>query len=138
VLAYFRKMQMPWSVSLMAIASLFSLAGWGCIHQKIRDNNREIEYFPGVNRIDGESLPFLWEYILIDITKQALTLKQLWIHFLKKSDDQDREGYKDRKFIRIRTGKEKCLLCGISEANSSKQEQTMRTSFEKGWTNHGT
>src|SRR4030043_2043562 len=55
VIGYFKKMQMPWSVSLMAIAAAY--AAWhdgDAFNQKITANNREIKYcFEELNRIDG-------------------------------------------------------------------------------------
>ena len=110
VIEYFRKMQMPWSVSLMAIAAAYSAWQDGdAFHQKIRDNNREIEYFfQELNRIDGvKAYPSYGNYILIDITKTGFDPQEVVDSLLKrKVMIKTVKGYKDRKFIRISTGAE--------------------------------
>ncbi len=110
VIEYFRKMQMPWSVSLMAIAAAYSAWHDGdAFNQKIRDNNREIEYFfQELNRIDGvKAYHSYGNYILIDITKTGFDPQAVVDSPLeKKVMIKTVRGYKDRKFIRISTGSE--------------------------------
>jgi histidinol-phosphate aminotransferase len=110
VIGYFKKMQMPWSVSLMAIAAAYSAWHEGDVfNQKIRDNNREIEYFfQELNRIDGlKAYHSYGNYILIDITQTGFNPQEVVDSLLKrKVMIKTVKGYKDRKFIRISTGTE--------------------------------
>jgi histidinol-phosphate aminotransferase len=110
VIAYFKKMQMPWSVSLMAIAAAY--AAWhdgDAFKQKTTANNREIEYFfQELNRIDGvKAYPSHGNYILIDITKTGFDPQAVVDSLLeRKVMIKTVKGYKDRKFIRVSTGTE--------------------------------
>jgi histidinol-phosphate aminotransferase len=110
VIGYFRKIQMPWSVSLMAIAAAH--AAWydgDAFNHKITTNNREIEYFfQELNGIDGvEAYPSHGNYILIDITKTGFDPQAVVDSLLeRKVMIKTVKGYKDRKFIRISTGTE--------------------------------
>jgi len=110
VIGYFKKMQMPWSVSLMAIAAAY--AAWhdgDALNQKITSNNREIEYFSQeLNRIGGvKAYHSYGNYILIDITKTGFDPQDVVDSLLKrKVMIKTVKGYKDRKFIRVSTGTE--------------------------------
>ncbi len=110
VIGYFRKMQMPWSVSLMAIAAAY--AAWqdgDAINQKITANNQEIDYFfRELNSIDGVKAYYSHgNYILIDITNTGFDPDEVVASLLaKKVMIKTVKGYKDRKFIRISTGTE--------------------------------
>ena len=110
VIGYFKKMQMPWSVSLMAIAAAYSAWHDGdAFNQKITANNREIEYFfQELNRIDGvKAYHSYGNYILIDITKTGSNPQEVVDSLLKRNVMiKTVKGYKDRKFIRISTGTE--------------------------------
>jgi len=110
VIGYFKKMQMPWSVSLIAIAAAYSAWHDGdAFNQKITANNREIEYyFQELNRIDGvKAHPSYGNYILIDITKTGFDPQEVVDSLLKrKVMIKTVKGYKDRKFIRVSTGTE--------------------------------
>ena len=110
VIGYFKKMQMPWSVSLMAIAAAYSAWHDGdAFNQKIPANNREIEYFfHELNRSDDvKAYHSYGNYILIDITKTGFDPQEVVDSLLKrKVMIKTVKGYKDRKFIRISTGTE--------------------------------
>ena len=110
MIGYFKKMQMPWSVSLMAIAAAYSAWHDGdAFNQKITANNREIEYFfQELNRIDGvKAYHSYGNYILIDITKTGFNPQEVVDSLLKRNVMiKTVKGYKDRKFIRISTGTE--------------------------------
>jgi histidinol-phosphate aminotransferase len=110
VIGYFKRMQMPWSVSLMAIAAAYSAWHDGdTFNQKITANNREIEYFfQELNRIDGvKAYHSYGNYILIDITKTGSNPQEVVDSLLKRNVMiKTVKGYKDRKFIRISTGTE--------------------------------
>ena len=110
VIGYFKKMQMPWSVSLMAIAAAYSAWHDGdAFNQKITANNREIEYFfQELNRIDGvKAYQSYGNYILIDITKTGFNPQEVVDSLLKrKVMIKTVKGYKDRKFIRVSAGTE--------------------------------
>jgi len=110
VIGYFKRMQMPWSVSLMAIAAAYSAWHDGdAFNQKITANNREIEYFfQELNRIDGVKAHYSFgNYILIDITETGFDPQEVVDSLLKrKVMIKTVKGYKDRKFIRVSTGTE--------------------------------
>ncbi|NWG02918.1 MAG: histidinol-phosphate transaminase [Syntrophaceae bacterium] len=110
VIGYFKRIQMPWSVSLMAIAAAYSAWHDGeAFNRKITDNNREIEYFfQELNRIDSVKAYYSYgNYILIDITKTGFDPQEVVDSLLKrKVMIKTVKGYKDRKFIRISTGTE--------------------------------
>jgi histidinol-phosphate aminotransferase len=116
VIGYFKKMQMPWSVSLMAIAA--ADAAWhdgDAFNQKVMANNREIKnFFQELNRIDGvKAYDSHGNYILIDMTKTGLDPQAVVDSLLdRKVMIKTVKGYKDRKFIRISTGtKEENAFC---------------------------
>ena len=110
VIGYFRKMQMPWSVSLMALAAAY--AAWNdrdALKQKTRDTNREMEYiFQELNKIDGVKAYYSYgNYILIDITEKGFDPQEVVDSLLKrKVMIKTVRGFKDRKFIRISIGAE--------------------------------
>jgi histidinol-phosphate aminotransferase len=110
VIGYFTKMQMPWSVSLTAIAAAYSAWHDGdTFNQKITANNREIEYFfQELNRIEKvKAYHSYGNYILIDITKTGFNPQEVVDSLLKrKVMIKTVKGYKDRKFIRVSTGTE--------------------------------
>ena len=110
VIGYFKNIQMPWSVSLMAIAAAY--AAWhdgDTLNQKVSANNREIDYFfQELNRIDGvKAYPSHGNYILIDITKTGFDPQAVVDSLLgRKVMIKTVKGFKERKFIRISTGTE--------------------------------
>jgi histidinol-phosphate aminotransferase len=110
VIGYFKRMQMPWSVSLIAIAAAYSAWHDGdAFNQKITANNREIEYFfQELNRIDGVKAHYSFgNYILIDITETGFDPQEVVDSLLKrKVMIKTVKGYKDKKFIRVSTGTE--------------------------------
>jgi histidinol-phosphate aminotransferase len=110
VIAYFRRMQMPWSVSLMALAAAY--AAWsdgGVLKEKTRSNKREMEYlFKELNNLDGVKAYFSYgNYILIDITETDRDPQEV-VHSMleKKVMIKTVKGFKDRKFIRLSLGTE--------------------------------
>jgi histidinol-phosphate aminotransferase len=130
VIEYFRKMQMPWSVSLMAIAAAYSAWHDGdAFNQKITANNREIEYFfQELNRIDGVKAYYSHgNYILIDITKTGLEPQAVVDSLLKrKVMIKTVKGYKDRKFIRVSIGTEEENAFCVESLKQILQEKSGR------------
>jgi len=116
VIRYFKKMQMPWSVSLMAIAA--ASAAWNdgdVLNQKTRDTNREMEYiYQELSKIDKVKPYYSYgNYILIDVTATGFDPQGVVDSLLKrKVMIKTVKGFKDRKFIRISIGTdEENALC---------------------------
>jgi histidinol-phosphate aminotransferase len=108
VIRFFKKMQMPWSVSLMALAAAY--AAWsdgGMLKEKIGNNNREMEYlFQELNKMDGVKAYFSYgNYILVDITETDCDPQEV-VHSLleKRVMIKTVKGFKNRKFIRVSLG----------------------------------
>src|SRR4030042_6255309 len=108
VIGYFKKMQMPWSVSLMAIAA--ASAAWNdgdVLNQKTRDTNREMEYiYQELGKIDKVKPYYSYgNYILIDVTATGFDPQEVVDSLLKrKVMIKTVKGFKDKNFIRISIG----------------------------------
>lgn len=108
VIRFFKKMQMPWSVSLMALAAAYEAwSDGGMLKEKIGNNNREMEYlFQELNMMDGVKAYFSYgNYILVDITETDCDPQEV-VHSLleKRVMIKTVKGFKNRKFIRVSLG----------------------------------